>query len=132
MMRAAGGGGRRESADADLAAAVQDALRTGDDARLAVVLGPDVRVVVDSGGALPEAIEPAHGPDDGLRLLLLALGPSDALDIRPHSVNGRTALLCRREGRVVAIVAVHGRIGRVQDVWVVLSAEKLSHWNRPS
>lgn len=132
MRRGADGGGHPDSADALLAVAIQDALEAGDEPRLALILGPEVRVVVDSGGVIPEALAPAHGPIDGLRLLLRALGPRESLDLRRHSVNGRTALLCRRAGDVVAIVSLNGRLGRVQDVWVVLSTEKLSHWNRPS
>jgi hypothetical protein len=124
--------GVSDPAGSELAHVVRHALLTGDDLRLALVLGPRVRVVVDSGGALEAATGPATGAVDGLRLLRRALGAPETLDARPHSVNGRTGLVCVRDGRVVGIVSFNGAVGHVQDVWVVLSSEKLAHWNRPN
>lgn len=130
MRRGMGVSGRHEAAESILIHALRDALQSGDDRRLAVLLGPGVRVVVDSGGLLEGTNELASGPVHGLGLLLRALGPPEDFDLEPHSVNGRTALVCREEGRVVGIVSVDGRVGRVTDVWIVRNPEKLAHWNR--
>ncbi|MGO4535689.1 hypothetical protein [Leifsonia sp. 2MCAF36] len=119
---------RRDGGDAGLAAAFRDAYRTADSLALARVLGPDVCVVVDTGGMAGAAQGPASGITAALTLLRVALGAPETLKLQLCSVNGRPGLRATRDERLVAVIALEGRSTAVGHVWVVTNPEKLASW----
>ncbi|WP_374009210.1 hypothetical protein [Leifsonia sp. LS-T14] len=122
------GRGRHDARDGALARAFRDAYRTDDPLALARLLGPDVCVVVDTGGVAGAAHGPASGTTAALTLLRVALGAPATLRLELRSVNGRPGLLALREGRLVAVIVVEGRAAAVDHVWVVTNPEKLATW----
>ena len=119
---------RRNGGGAALARAFRDAYRYDDPVALARLLGPDVCVVVDTGGVAGAAHGPASGITAALTLLRVALGAPTTLRLQVCSVNGRPGLLAARDGRLVAVIALDGRATAVRHVWVVTNPEKLSTW----
>jgi RNA polymerase sigma-70 factor (ECF subfamily) len=111
-----------------LVAAFADAYRVADRTRLALLLAPDVRVVVDSGGIAGRAHGAAIGVTAALTLLTVTLGAPDGLLLEAASVNGRPGLRASRAGRVVAVIAVDGGTS-VDRVWLVTNPAKLRHWS---
>jgi len=95
------------------------------------MLDNGIRLVVDSGGTVPEATEPVRGRVTALRMLRRALGDPTALELAARSVNGRPGLIGRRDGRVVAVIALDGSRGRVREAWVVTNPDKLTAWDPP-
>ncbi|MET0414884.1 MAG: FAD-dependent oxidoreductase [Actinoplanes sp.] len=63
---------------------------------------------------------------DGGDLTDVPRGPGAAVTV--ESVNGRAGLAVRRDGRVVAVIAVRTAAGRVEELWIVLNPAKLRHW----
>lgn len=111
-----------------LARAFRDAYRTDDPVALARLLGPDVCVVVDTGGVAGAAHGPTSGTTAALTLLRVALGSPATLRLQLRSVNGRPGLLATRDGRLLAVIVVDGRAAAVDHVWVVTNPEKLATW----
>jgi hypothetical protein len=106
------------------------ALEEGDLARLIRVVGPNPRVVVDTGEADGDTSR-AEGAEAGWCLLYraLGLGSPSPLSWESRAVNGGPGLVGRRSGRVVTIVVLSGSVGEITDVWIVANREKLRHWN---
>ena len=119
---------RHDGGDAALASVFGDAYRSGDPLVLARLLGPQVCVVVDTGGMAGAARGPADGITAALTLLRVTLGAPATLRLQLRSVNGRPGLLALRDGRVLAVIAVEGRAAAVDCVWVVTNPEKLTSW----
>ena len=117
-----------DGGDAALAAVFRDAYRSGDPLVLARLLGPQVCVVVDTGGLAGAARGPADGITAALTLLRVTLGAPATLRLQLRSVNGRPGLLALRDGRVLAVIALEGRPTAVDCVWVVTNPEKLTSW----
>ena len=125
--RRSGRGGRRRVTRSQRA--FRDAYRADDPVALARLLGPDVCVVVDTGGVAGAAHGPACGITAALTLLRVALGSPATLRLQLRSVNGRPGLLAPRDGRLVAVIVVDGRAAAVDHVWVVTNPEKLATWS---
>ncbi|GAA3592883.1 RNA polymerase sigma factor [Nonomuraea rosea] len=118
------------------------ACEAGDAAALKAVLAAKAMVVSDGGGKIRAAVRPTHGADAVARFVTTLLGRTGAdMAVQPEmavktvvaveSVNGRTGLVLRREGQVVAAVSVSVAEGEVTAVWIVLNPDKLQHWHRP-
>jgi RNA polymerase sigma-70 factor (ECF subfamily) len=103
------------------------ACRTGDVIAIEAVLDPDTVAVCDSGGRVPAPIRPVHGAAQ-VALLLHALLPGTDLTI--ESVNGSAALVLRRAGTAVAVIAVGCHEDQATTLWVVLNPAKLRGWHR--
>jgi len=112
-----------------VARAFRDAYRADDPVALARLLGPDVCVVVDTGGVAGAAHGPACGTTAALTLLRVVLGSPATLRLQLRSVNGRPGLLAQRDGRLVAVIVVDGRAAAIDHVWVVTNPEKLATWS---
>lgn len=103
------------------------ACHTGDVIAIEAVLDPDAVAVCDGGGRVPAPIGPVHGAAQVARLLHVLL-PGTELTV--ESVNGRAALVGRRAGTAVAVIAVGCHEDRVTALWVVLNPAKLRSWHR--
>ncbi len=101
-----------------------------EDARgLAALLHPDVIALVDSGGDLIAPTVALTGPDEVVPELFATLSLRAGTEVREQPVNGAPALVCRRAGHAVAIVSFGIRRGRVAQVWITRSPQKLQRWN---
>ncbi|MGW3771943.1 nuclear transport factor 2 family protein [Actinomadura verrucosospora] len=103
----------------------------GDTAALMAVLAADAIVVSDGGGRLRAAVHPTHGADAVARFITALLSGSPRTAVTVGSVNGRTGLVLRREGRRVAVVSVSTAGDEVIAVWIVLNPAKLEGQHRP-
>lgn len=103
------------------------ACHTGNVIAIEAVLDPDTVAVCDSGGRVPAPIRPVHGAAQVSRLLC-GLLPGTVLTV--ESVNGSAALVVRRAGTAVALIAVGCREDRAMNLWVVLNPAKLRGWHR--
>ncbi|WP_329092058.1 nuclear transport factor 2 family protein [Actinomadura citrea] len=103
----------------------------GDTAALMAVLAADAIVVSDGGGKLRAAVHPTHGADAVARFITALLSGRPRTAVTVGSVNGRTGLVLRREGRTVAVVSVSTAGDEVTAVWIVLNPAKLGGRHRP-
>lgn len=103
----------------------------GDTAALMAVLAADAIVVSDGGGKLRAAVHPTHGADAVGRFITALLSGRPRTAVTVGSVNGRTGLVLRREGRRVAVVSVSTAGDEVIAVWIVLNPAKLEGRHRP-
>ena len=114
---------------AGLAVALCEAYLTGELRAVAAVLGPGARLIVDTGGS--PAVEGVPGESFGLDAvtsLSHVLGDADRLALDVCSVNGAPGMRARRDGDIIAVVALAGRIGAASHVWVMANPEKLGDW----
>jgi RNA polymerase sigma-70 factor (ECF subfamily) len=95
------------------------------------LLSADVVVIVDGGGNASITAEPAHGIRAGRELLERVISAYPGCAVDEQSVNGRPGLVARRDGTVVAVVAVRAWQRRAVDVLIVLNPDKLRSWNSP-
>lgn len=112
-----------------VARAVRRACTEEDEDLLASLLAPDATAFFDGGGKVRALVRPVHGDVQVARsmLRLLARRPGTALDT--HSVNGRTGLVVRHDGRVAAVISLDIADHHVVQIWVVLNPDKLRSWN---
>lgn len=103
----------------------------GDTAALMAVLAADAIVVSDGGGDLCAAVHPTHGADAVARFITALLSGRPRTAGTVGSVNGRTGLVLRREGRKVAVVGVSTAGDEVSAVGIVLNPAKLEGRRRP-
>jgi RNA polymerase sigma-70 factor (ECF subfamily) len=129
MSGASSGRVGHEPAKPALVEAFRSACASGDADLLAALLSDHVRVVFDSGGEVAGTGSAANGVSEALQLIDLALdgGPRE-LELR--SMNGTTGLIARRNDEVAAAILLDADGDRVCDVWIVMAADKLAHWNR--
>ncbi|MFI6883124.1 hypothetical protein [Streptosporangium canum] len=106
------------------------ACRTGDAAALRAVLAADAIVVSDGGGRVRAPVHPAYGADAVARMVTALLIGQPGTELSAGSVNGRTGLVLRRAGQVVAVASVSVAEAEVTAVWIVLNPDKLQRWHR--
>lgn len=105
------------------------ALTAGGPAAVTGLLAANVTALIDGRGVFD--IRP--GEFQGSAAVARALGKisvqlSDG-EITTQDVNGRTALVLRRSGRVVGVVCLSIDAGAVTDLWLILNPDKLRQWN---
>ncbi|WP_431963706.1 sigma factor-like helix-turn-helix DNA-binding protein [Actinacidiphila sp. bgisy160] len=115
-----------------VARAVGAACVSGDAVRLSSLMCPDVTAFFDGGGKLRALVRPVHGAEPVARSLMTLLAHHQRVTLSTHSVNGRTGLVARYEGQVVAVVSLDVADGRVSQAWIVLNPDKLRPWNHPA
>ena len=102
------------------------ACRTGDVVAIEAVLDPDAVAVCDGGGRVPAPVRPIRGAAQVARLLRDLLRGTD---LTVESANGRSALVARRAGTAVAVIAVGCHEDRATALRVVLNPAKLRGWH---
>jgi RNA polymerase sigma-70 factor (ECF subfamily) len=109
--------------------AVRESCVAENAARLTSLLAPDATAFFDGGGKVRALDRPVHGGLQVARSLqrLLARGPRTELNL--HSVNGRSGIVVRYNGRVAAVISFDIAGHQVVHVWVVLNPDKLRSWN---
>ncbi|MGW4404860.1 sigma factor [Nonomuraea sp. NPDC004702] len=105
------------------------ACQAGDTEALREVLAADAIVVSDGGGKVRVAVRPAHGADAVARVVTALLIDQPGTEPAIGSVNGRTGLVLRRAGKVVAVVSVSVAGAEVTAVWIILNPDKLQRWH---
>ena len=126
--RYAASGAERDAVVAAFARACED----GDLQALAGVLDPAVVVRSDGGGVVSAARRAVTGRDDVARFLLgiaaraVAGGPPVTTEV--VGVNGRSGLVVRTGGAVVAVVDLAVVGGSVREVAIVVNPDKLAPW----
>lgn len=103
------------------------AMSEADESALREMLGPDVVLVVDSGGHLPDTAAPVHGNTAAAAGLIALMAPDTSAVMA--SINGVPGFVLSRNGVVVAAVAAEERAQQLVAVWVVCNPDKLRHWN---
>jgi RNA polymerase sigma-70 factor (ECF subfamily) len=98
-------------ARADLAHRFIAACRGGDIRELVDLLDPGVAGLASVLGLPP--LPAIHGPRAVAERVLFFFGPSAGVVLEPFTVEGRPAVLARRDDRVVAVVRLDERAGRV-------------------
>ncbi|WP_329333576.1 RNA polymerase subunit sigma [Streptomyces sp. NBC_01352] len=111
--------------------AVREACATQDAALLASLLAPDATAFFDGGGKVRALIRPVHGGEQVAHSLLTLLARHPRTTLHTHSVNGRTGLVVRYDGQVVAVISLDIAGHHAVQVWVTLNPDKLRPWNQP-
>ncbi|KAB2976231.1 RNA polymerase subunit sigma [Streptomyces sp. SS1-1] len=111
--------------------AVRQACVDQDADRLAGLLDPGAVAFYDGGGKVRALTRPVVGGPRVARSLLTLLARNPRTTLHTRSVNGRTGLVVRYEGRVAAVVCLDMAGSRVVQVWAVLNPDKLRSWNFP-
>lgn len=104
------------------------ALTSNDEDALRELLHPEVILIIDSGGRIPDASEPIEG-QTAASTALLKLMTSDT-SITFASINSVPGLTLTRGKQVVGAVTAEMRSRLLSSVWVVCNPDKLRHWNR--
>ncbi|MFF7680399.1 RNA polymerase subunit sigma [Actinacidiphila glaucinigra] len=115
-----------------VARAVRAACLSDDAVRLSALMRPDATAFFDGGGKLRALVRPVHGAEPVARSLLTLLAHRQRVTLTAHAVNGRTGLVARYEGQVVAVVSLDIADDRVSQAWIVLNPDKLRPWNHPA
>jgi hypothetical protein len=110
----------------DVVRRLAEACHAGDVIAIEAVLDPDAVAVCDGGGRVPAPARPVHGAAQVARLLL---APLRGTELTVESVNGCAALVGRRAGTAVAVIAVGCHEDRATTLWVMLNPAKLRGWH---
>ena len=106
------------------------ALAEGDVDGLREFLAADVQLASDSGGKAPSLFRVVIGADNAARLLL-SVRPTltqIGLTLETREVNGQPGALVRDEtGRVLSVMVLDVRDGRIQAIRSVINPDKLAH-----
>ncbi|WP_167045189.1 RNA polymerase sigma-70 factor [Salinibacterium sp. ZJ454] len=107
-----------------------DAFRKGEVAGLRELLTADVQMVGDSGGKAPLWGKGVFGADNVARVLAAIVPPFARIGgvVEPHELNGQPGAIFRdRDGKVLNVLALDIRDGRIQMIRAVLNPDKLGH-----
>jgi len=104
------------------------ACQARDEAAISGTLHPRATMQLDSGGHLDTGLEAARGPDPVAAQLVRLLDEIDALAVTEQAVNGGPGLALRSGDRVLGVLSLAIRGGRIREVWAVANADKLGHW----
>lgn len=119
---------RRGAADEAMMKELAIALISNDQDALRELLHPDVVLIIDSGGRIPNAFEPIEGQAAASsELLNLTTSETSAAMASINSVPGFTLI---RDEQVVGAVIAEKQSRLLSRIWVVCNPEKLRHWNR--
>jgi RNA polymerase sigma-70 factor (ECF subfamily) len=105
------------------------ASQSGDLRRLISVLDPDAVARSDGGGHVRAARNPVYGADRVARFLLGIMSKLSAADILELETSDGLGFAVWEEGRIVNVITLEVRAGRVTEVRMVLNPDKLSLWN---
>jgi RNA polymerase sigma-70 factor (TIGR02957 family) len=114
----------------ELASRFFDALREGDVDGLRDLLAADVSMAGDGGGRTPQLARAVIGADNVARLLasVFPLLARVAVSCEPRELNAQPGAVFRdRDGRVLNVLALDVRDGRIQAIRAVLNPDKLGH-----
>lgn len=114
----------------ELATRFFDALKNGDVGGLQHLLAADVELVGDSGGKAPQLARAIVGADNVARVMAAFYPLLVRIDatVVPQEVNGQPGAVLRdRDGKVVQILVLDVRGGRIQAIRGVNNPDKLGH-----
>jgi len=105
----------------------EQSILTGNMQGLLDLLAKDVVLVSDGGGKARAVLRPIHGADHVSRLLIGAAQKfgSKTQVLRHTTVNGLPGTVSFDGGRVIRVVALGIRDGRIQSVFIVTNPDKL-------
>jgi RNA polymerase sigma-70 factor, ECF subfamily len=99
---------------------------SGDLEGLLDLLAPDAVLTSDGGGVARALPRPVHGAQEIAAFLVGTRADQRGLTMRPSAVNGSPALLVFEEGRVVTVLALGIRDGRITTIDAIRNPEKFS------
>lgn len=105
------------------------AATSGNTARLASLLEPNVAVVVDSGEAGPRSIRVVDGVHDAIALLRHGMADKPGRAITERSVNGQAGLVITHGDSATATITIDFTGRLISVVWIRLRPEMQRHWN---
>ncbi|MFB7171188.1 RNA polymerase sigma-70 factor [Streptomyces sp. NPDC056254] len=114
----------------ELATRFFDALKDGDVEGLQDLLAADVQLVGDAGGNAPQLARAVTGAPNVARLLASVYPWLMRIDVtcEPHDINGEPGAIFRdREGKVVHLMALDVRDGRIGTIRGLTNPDKLTH-----
>ena len=118
----------REEHDA-VVRAFAEACGSGDLARLAAVLDPDVVLRSDGGGHVSAARNPVRGATNVGRFLLGIAAKNPGLEVAETRTADGASLAFWRDGRLGGVITLRVVGETVADVWIMMNPEKLTLWN---
>jgi RNA polymerase sigma-70 factor (ECF subfamily) len=105
------------------------ASRSGELRRLVSVLDPDAVLRSDGGGRVRAARNPVYGAGRVARFLLGTMSKLPTADILELETSDGLGFAVWEEGRIVNVITLEVRAGRVTEVRMVRNPDKLSLWN---
>lgn len=94
---------------------------------LVALLDPDATVVADGGGIV--GVLPVTSGREQIAAGLVGIAAkSPEVVLTEQLVNGRPGLVSRRDGEIVAVVALEVQRDRITRIWSVLNPAKLGQW----
>ncbi|APU40772.1 MULTISPECIES: RNA polymerase sigma-70 factor [unclassified Streptomyces] len=114
----------------ELATRFFDALKDGDVEGLQDLLAADVQLVGDAGGNAPQLARAVTGAPNVARLLASVYPWLMRIDVtcEPHDINGEPGAIFRdRAGKVVHLMALDVRDGRIGTIRGLTNPDKLTH-----
>lgn len=95
---------------------------------VASLMRRDAALTIDSGGSVA-GVSRADAPAPIAAAIIDLLRQYPGFDMKPGHINGRPGIVINCEGRVVGVINAVRRGRRVHEMWIVVNAEKLHHWN---
>jgi RNA polymerase sigma-70 factor (ECF subfamily) len=114
----------------ELARRFFDALQHGDVEGLQNLLAADVQLVGDGGGKAPQLARALVGALNVARVLGTVFPLLARIDVtfEPSEINGQPGAILRdRDGKILHVMAVDVRDGRIQTIRAVINPDKLGH-----
>lgn len=121
---------RREHDDVALAFAA--ACARGDLDGLMAMLDPSVILRSDGGGVVSAARRPVLGVNNVARFVLGLFRKHPTLTLHEHRTGDGVAFAVVDAGRMLGVLNLDVRGGRVSDVWLQVNPHKLTAWRGPA
>ncbi|WP_340611312.1 RNA polymerase sigma factor SigJ [Xenorhabdus bharatensis] len=110
-------------------AAFRMAWLTGNIQELVTILDERVNAITDGGGFVSASTIPLIGRDAVIDFFLSAFTRQNDLQLEESFVNGEPGLIGKAAGRIISVISISVREGRISDIWVMRNPEKLTDWN---
>jgi RNA polymerase sigma-70 factor, ECF subfamily len=123
------GRGSQASSAGAITEALRHAWEQRDTEQLTAAVTRRATLTMDSGCETPGLSGVVTGRADVGAALLRLTDTYHPASVEPAEVNGGPGILLRSGARVVGVIAVAIRGGRVDQLWAVLNPDKLTHWN---
>lgn len=105
------------------------AASSGNVTRVALLLEPNVAVVVDAGQAGHQSIRVVDGVHDAIALLVHGMAEKPGRAIAERSVNGQAGLVISHDNTATATMTIDFTGRLISVVWIRLRPEMQRHWN---
>ena len=110
--------------------ALREAADSADASAIAALLSQNATLTIDSGAnTVTSQASATPGPSGIARELLSLLDAFPETTLSQRQVNGEAGIVIGSHGRVVGVLAIAVRAGRIIRIWAIVNPDKLTHWN---